>query len=46
MSVVVSVIAGFILLVAVTFAVPNTNDAVATGANVVTYIWQTSMSNT
>ncbi len=44
MSVVVSVVAGFVLLVAVTFAVPNTNDAVTAGANVVTYIWQTSMS--
>jgi amino acid transporter len=44
MSVVVSVIFGFILLVAVTFAVPNDNDALAQGAYIVTYIWQTSMS--
>ena len=42
-SVVVSVIAGFILLVAVTFAIPTRRRA-RRGANVVTYIWQTSMS--
>ena len=30
--------------VAVTFAVPNDGDAAAAGGNVVTYIWQTSMS--
>jgi amino acid transporter len=44
MSVVVSVIFGFILLVAVTFLVPNDSDAAAAGTYVVTYIWQTSMS--
>jgi len=43
-SVVISVIAGFILLVAVTFAIPDTKGALAAGGNVVTYIWQTSMS--
>jgi amino acid transporter len=44
MSVVVSVIFGFALLVAVTFAIPETKGAVDAGANVVTYIWETSMS--
>ena len=44
MSVVVSVIFGFILLVAMTFAVPNDKDAAAAGGGIVTYIWQTSMS--
>jgi amino acid transporter len=44
MSVVVSVIFGFILLVAVTFTVPNDADAAAAGTYVITYIWQTSMS--
>ncbi len=44
MSVVVSVIFGFVLLLAVTFAIPDTNDAIAAGGNIVTYIWQTSMS--
>jgi amino acid transporter len=43
MSVVVSVIFGFALLVAVTFAIPSTQGALDAGANVVTYIWQTSM---
>jgi amino acid transporter len=44
MSVVMSVIFGFILLVAVTFAVPETQGAIDAGGNIVTYIWQTSMS--
>ena len=44
MSVVVSVIFGFILLVAMTFAIPNDKDAAAAGGGIVTYIWQTSMS--
>jgi amino acid transporter len=44
MSVVVSVIFGFALLVAVTFAIPSTAGGLAAGANIVTYIWQTSMS--
>jgi amino acid transporter len=44
MSVVVSVIFGFILLVAVTFVVPNDKDAAAQGTFIVTYIWQASMS--
>ena len=45
MSVVVSVIFGFILLVAVTFAVPSdTGRARRPATYVVTYIWQTSMS--
>jgi amino acid transporter len=44
MSVVVSVIFGFILLVAVTFAVPDTQGTLDAVANAVTYIWLTSMS--
>jgi amino acid transporter len=44
MSVVVSVIFGFALLVAVTFAIPSTDGALKAGANVVTYIWESSMS--
>jgi amino acid transporter len=44
MSVVVSVIFGFILLVAVTFVVPNDADASAAGVYVITYIWSTAMS--
>jgi amino acid transporter len=44
MSVVVSVIFGFALLVAVTFAIPSTKGGLDAGANIVTYIWQTSMS--
>jgi amino acid transporter len=44
MSVVVSVIFGFALLVAVTFAIPSTNGALGAGANIVTYIWESSMS--
>src|SRR5207237_223586 len=44
MSVVVSVIFGFILLLAVTFAIPSTSGAAGAGLYVVTYIWQTSTS--
>jgi amino acid transporter len=44
MSVVVSVIFGFILLVAVTFAVPDTQGAISAGAGVVSYIWTNSTS--
>jgi amino acid transporter len=44
MSVVVSVIFGFLLLVAVTFAVPDTQGTLDAVANAVTYIWETSMS--
>jgi amino acid transporter len=45
MSVVMSVIFGFVLLVAVTFAVPNVQGTLDAGGYAVTYIWQTSMSN-
>ena len=38
MSVVVSVIFGFALLVAVTFAIPSTQGGIDAGANIVTYI--------
>src|SRR6266436_5598414 len=44
MSVVASVIFGFALLVAVTFAIPSTQGGLDAGANIVTYIWQSSMS--
>jgi amino acid transporter len=44
MSVVVSVVFGFILLVAVTWTVPNDSEAAAAGSYIITYIWQTSMS--
>ena len=44
MSVVVSVIFGFILLVAVTFAVPSTQGALDNIGAVVPWIWETSMS--
>src|SRR5256885_2138704 len=43
MSVVVSVIFGFLLLVAVTFAVPDDKGAAGAGLYIVQYIWQTSM---
>ena len=43
MSILVSVIFGFILLVAVTFAVPDTDGVLGAGAYAVTYIWETSM---
>jgi len=41
---VVSVIFGFILLVAVTFVVPNDTAAAAAGTYVISYIWTASMS--
>ena len=44
MSVVVSVIFGFILLVAVTFAIPSTQGALTNIGTVVPWIWKTSMS--
>ena len=44
MSVVVSVIFGFILLVAVTFAIPDTQGALDNIGAVVPWIWATSMS--
>jgi len=43
MSVVMSVIFGFILLVAITFAVPDVDGTLAAVGNAVTYIWETSM---
>ena len=43
MSVVLSVLLGFILLVAVTFAVPDVEGTFAAGANAVTYIWSTAL---
>src|SRR6266850_3660779 len=44
MSVVVSVVFGFLLLLAVTFAIPDTQGVIDAGGYAVTYIWQTSMS--
>jgi amino acid transporter len=44
MSVVVSVVFGFILLVAITFAVPDVQGVVDAGANAVAYIWTASMN--
>src|SRR5438067_2055161 len=44
MSVVMSVLFGFILLVAVTFAVPDTKGTIGAAGFAVTYIWQHSMS--
>jgi amino acid transporter len=44
MSVVVSVIFGFLLLVAVTFAIPDSQGVIGAGGYAVTYIWETSMS--
>ena len=43
MSVVVSVVFGFLLLLAVTFAIPDTQGVIDAGGYAVTYIWQTSM---
>jgi amino acid transporter len=43
MSVVVSVAFGFVLLVAVTFAVPDVQGTLGAGANAVVYIWTTSL---
>jgi amino acid transporter len=45
MSVVVSVVFGFILLVALTFAVPDVQGTLDAGANAVIYIWTQSMNN-
>ena len=44
MSVVVSVVFGFLLLLAVTFAIPDTQGVIDAGGYAVTYIWETSMS--
>ena len=45
MSVVVSVVFGFVLLVAITFAVPDVQGTLDAGANAVVYIWTTSLGN-
>jgi amino acid transporter len=45
MSVVASVVFGFILLVAVTFAVPDVQGTLDAAANAVVYIWTTSLGN-
>jgi amino acid transporter len=44
MSVIVSVLFGFVLLVAVTFAIPSTGGALDNIGAVVPWIWKTSMS--
>ena len=46
MSVVVSVAFGWVLLLAVTFAVPDTQGALDAVGGAVTYIWTTSMGKT
>jgi amino acid transporter len=46
MSVVASVFFGLVLLVAVTFAVPDVQGTLDAAANAVVYIWTTSMGNT
>ena len=43
LSVAVSVVFGFVLLVAVTFAVPDVQGTLDAGANAVIYIWTTSL---
>jgi amino acid transporter len=45
MSIAVSVLFGFVLLVAVTFAVPDVQGTIAAGGNAVPYIWQTSLGD-
>ncbi|MGE3288914.1 MAG: amino acid permease [Pseudonocardia sp.] len=45
MSVVMSVFFGFILLVAITFAVPDVQGTADAGANAVVYIWAESMND-
>ena len=45
MSVVVSVVFGFVLLVAITFAVPDVQGTLDAGADAVFYIWRTSMGD-
>ena len=45
MSVVVSVVFGFVLLVAVTFAVPDVQGTLDAGRERVTYIWHTSLEH-
>jgi amino acid transporter len=45
MSVVVSVVFGWILLLAITFAVPDVQGTLDAAANAVVYIWTTSLGN-
>jgi amino acid transporter len=45
MSVVVSVVFGFILLTAITFAIPNTQGVIDAGVFPVPYIWETSLGS-
>src|SRR5262249_8428728 len=45
-SVIVSVIAGFILLAAITFAIPDQTKVQEQFTYITTYIWETSMSRT
>lgn len=46
MSVVVSVVFGFLLLVAVTFAVPDVDGTLKAAGNAVAYIWEKSLGQT
>src|SRR3979411_1451881 len=43
-AVIISVIAGFVLLTAITFAIPDQKGAQGQFTYITTYIWQTSMS--
>lgn len=45
MSVAVSVVFGFVLLVAVTFAVPDVQGTLGAGVNAIIYIWTTSLGD-
>jgi amino acid transporter len=45
MSVLVSVVLGFVLLVAMTFAVPDVQGTLDAGANAVIYIWTTALGD-
>jgi amino acid transporter len=45
MAVAVSVVFGFVLLVAVTFAIPDVEGTAAASVNAVVYIWTTSLGN-
>lgn len=45
MSIVVSVVFGFVLLVAVTFAVPDVKGTLEAGGNAVPYIWSTALGS-
>ena len=45
MSVLMSLVLGFVLLVALTFAVPDVAGTLGAGVNAVVYIWSTSLND-